>query len=121
MLSKLSIENYKPAVKQQKKVRPERELSEGKFGPKANFTKVPNRILDDPLMSAKEKIVLIALYRHSFDKGVCDPRVKILQRETGIRRDTIYKILQKLESQHYIKKFTRHGHSTLYKLSSFGN
>ena len=120
MLSKLSIENYKPAVKPEKKVRPERYEGEGKFGPRSNFTKIPNRIIADPLMSAKEKIVLIALHLHARQTGRCWPSLPTLQRETGVRYNTILKIIRTLEKKQYLKKHRRHGNSTIYQLSSFG-
>jgi len=119
--TELSITKYGQKINAWAPQKTTRELSEGKFGPKKNFTQIPNRIIDDVLMSAKEKIVLITLFRHSYNKGVCEPYVATLERETGIRRKTIFSILKSLEKQCYITGHRRHGKSTLYKLSSLGN
>jgi len=120
MLSKLNIENYKPAVKPEKKVRPERYEGEGKFGPRRNFTKIPNRIIDHEIMSIQEKMVLITLMRLCFDKGHCEVSVEKIRQLSGVRKATIYKALKKLEVEKYIKKHTVFGWKTDYEVLSFG-
>lgn len=66
-------------------------------------------------------MVLISLHYHSFSKGHCKIAAETLWRELGIRKQTIYKILKSLETQHYIKAHKTFGRTTDYEISSFGN
>jgi hypothetical protein len=122
MLHKLNIADYKPqsSVAHVQKQQP-RFKEQGTRGPQSNFTRIPNRIINNPLLDVKEKMILISLHYHSFSKGHCKIAVETLWQELGIRKDTIYKILKSLETQQYIKGHKTFGRTTDYMLSSFGN
>lgn len=100
---------------------PHRVEGEGKFGPQKNYVKIPNSIIQNPLLSCQEKMVLIVFRYHAREKSVCYPPIKTICFEAGICKRGIWKILKSLESQKYIERHTRHGHATLYRLSSFGD
>jgi predicted transcriptional regulator len=94
---------------------------EGKFGPRVNYTKIPNSIFENPLLSCQEKMVLCILRYHARDKNNCWPSIKTICYEAGICKPNLQKILKGLEKQKYIKRHSRHGHASLYELSSLGN
>lgn len=99
---------------------PIRVEGEGKFGPRKNYTKIPNSIFQNPLLSCQEKMVLMVLRYHAREKNVCHPSIKTICHEAAICERIVWKILKKLEGDNYIKRHTRHGHATIYELSSFG-
>jgi hypothetical protein len=94
---------------------------EGKFGPRKNYVKIPNSIIQNPLLSGQEKMVLIVFRFHAREKNVCYPNIKTICAEAGVSRKNLQKILRTLESQKYVERHARHGHASLYRLSSFGD
>jgi len=83
---------------------------------KTSWTEIPNKILDNPLLSCQEKMVLVILYRYACSKNYCYPPIEKIARSANIRRQNLFKILKSLENQCFIKKHSRFGHSTIYEL-----
>jgi hypothetical protein len=87
---------------------------------KSSWTQVPNKILDDPRLSCKEKMVLIVLHRYAYNKNNCFPAIKTIAGMSGISVKTIQQILNVLENKHFIKRHTRPGFVSIYELINFG-
>lgn len=86
-----------------------------------NWFWINNRILDDQLIKGSALLVYVALCRHADEKKqTCFPSLKLLSEETGLKRNTIVKVVKQLESLKLIKKIQGGGskhpnHYTLLK------
>jgi len=76
---------------------------EGSFGPRRQFTKLPNAIIDDERLSCQEKMVYAVLLRYGFKKGECWPSLKTIQKKSRVGRDKVKKVLTSLNHKGYLE------------------
>jgi len=84
-----------------------------------NFTMVPNEALEDPELTAGEKIVLIALYRYRpKNSDTVHPKISTIAKVTGMHEATISRATTKLMKKGWLTKGGNRGRSrpSLYKL-----
>lgn len=93
-----------------------RMRGEGRYGPRKNFTSIPNQLIDSEKLSCQEKIFLIVLFRFAFGTSEAWPGTRLITKLTGISRRNVIRIRRSLEGKKLIHSEKEKGKTIHYFL-----
>lgn len=93
-------------------------MSESGSPIRTGFTKVKNKIITSKKITPTEKLIIICLLMHSFDKDYCFPSFKKISDELGFHRNTVDNAIQSLVGKRFIRVKKSKGKVNRYYLSS---
>ena len=84
---------------------------------KNGWTKIRNDLITSQILTPNEKLFLIVLKLHGFNKGECFPSYKTIAKEIGFSIRTAIRCANSLKEKKFITYKKRKGKSNFYNIS----